>query len=79
MHHYKNISLFISAYVACWFLGYVVINRDANLFLALEYFYQAWSLKGFVRPMYVWWLSNSLFIGIAILYLFFQRRSAHEA
>jgi hypothetical protein len=75
---YKKALFLVSAYIVCWLVGYVLINQDINLALAFDYFIQAWGFNGFVRPMYVWWASNVLFIVVAIIYLIIIRRSGRE-
>ena len=49
-----------------------------NIGLAIEYFIQAWSFNGLVRPMYIWWLSNALFIAAVIIYFLVKKRGARK-
>lgn len=57
---------------------YVLINQNLNVGLAFEYLTQAWSFSGFVKPMYIWWLSNALFIATVIIYTLVRKRGANE-
>ena len=75
---YKDRFCLFLAYVACWLLAYAAINQDFNLALVFEYLVQAWSFGGLVRPMYIWWLSNAIFIVVAVLYLAIKRRRPRE-
>ena len=75
---YKTALFLAIAYLVCWLIIYVLINKDLNIGLAFEYFTQAWSFNGFVRPMYIWWLSNLLFIVTAITYFVIKRRGTRE-
>ena len=71
---YRKILIIIPVYILCWLVMYVFINQDLNIALAFEYFIQAWSFNGFVKPMSIWWLSNILFIVAVII----KRRGANE-
>ena len=75
---YRMALFLIPAYLVCWLLMYGFVNQDMNLGLAAEYFIQAWSFKGFVRPTYIWWLSNALFVVVAIVYFVVNRRGSSE-
>ncbi len=75
---YKKILFLVPGYIVCWLLMYVFINQDINLTLAAEYFVQAWTFNGFVRPMYVWWLSNALFVVVVVVYFVINRRGTSE-
>jgi len=75
---YKKALFLVPAYIFCWLLMYVFINQDINIALAAEFFIQAWSFNGFVRPMYVWWLSNALFVVVAIVYFVINPRGSSE-
>jgi len=73
---FRKALFLIPAYLICWLLMYGLVNQDMNLGLAAEYFVQAWSFNGFVRPMYIWWLSNALFVVVAIVYFVINRRGS---
>ena len=73
---YKSALFLVTAYVTCWVLIYVLINQDLNMILAYEYFIMAWSFNGFIRPTYIWLLSNALFIVIVFTYFVIRRKGA---
>lgn len=75
---YKKVLFLLPTYAVCWLFMYLLTNQDLNLELAAEYFIQAWSFNGFVRPMYIWWLSNALFVVVATVYLVTNREGSRE-
>ena len=75
---YRKALFLVLAYLGCWLLMHVFINQDLNLVLAAEYFVQAWSFNGFVRPTYIWWLSNPLFVVVVIVYFITDRLRSSE-
>lgn len=75
---YKSALFLISAYIVCWLFIYVLINQDLNVFMAYEYFILAWSFNGLERPMFIWMLSNALFIPTAITYFIIKRKGSRN-
>lgn len=70
----NKILFLVLVYIFAWVISYVFINQDINLVLALDYFVQAWSFNGLERPMFVWFICNTLFVFIVITYLVIKRR-----
>ncbi len=74
----KFILFLTVAYVISWFIGYIAVNQDLNIGLASEYFLQAWTFNGLARPMYVWWLSNGLFVLVATALWLVQKHAQKQ-
>jgi len=70
----KKVLFLAIVYIFTWVFSYVFINQDINLALAIDYFVQAWSFNGLERPMFVWFICNTLLILIVIAYLVITRR-----
>ncbi len=51
------------------------MNQDLDVGLAVEYFVQAWTFSGLVRPLYVWFAGNGVF-AVAVITLILCRMRA---